>query len=372
MIELTGRNNTEKIWNRLLAEGYTPAGVAGVMANLNHESGLKANNLEDRFQSTLGSDTYYTSAVNGGTYTKDQFINDRAGYGIAQWTYYTRKKKLYEATVELGLSIADLGGQLRYLISEIKGYKSLDSMLRTSKDVNACCDKFLKDFESPAILDYDSRRKFAWQYYNLFANGLPKEPIESGVNPDTSEYKTYTVKAGDSWWSIACKELKSGTRMNELAKLNNRSTKDIIHPGMVLMLPEKKDEVIKVENSKDPVIKPDTSTYSIYEVMLGDTWWKIAATKMHDGTKMHELAKYNGRNTMSTLYAGEKIKIPVIKSESDIKSEKTYKVKSGDSWWSIALKEMGSGTKMVKLAEYNGKNIKDTIYPGNILKIPAK
>lgn len=370
MIDLVGRNNTEKIWNRLIAAGYTPAGTAGIMANLNCESGLKPNNLQNRFESTLGSDTYYTSAVNGGTYTKDQFINDRAGYGIAQWTYFTRKKKLYEATVEKGLSIADLGGQLEYLISEIKGFKSLDNILRTSKDVNVCCDKFLKDFEAPAILNYDSRRKYAWQYYNLYANGKPSQPIESGVNPDTTEYKTYTVQSGDSWWSIACKELQSGTRMNELAKLNNRTTKDIIHPGMVLMLPEKKEEFINTENSKKPVIKPDTSLYSIYEVVPGDSWWKIAATKMHDGTKMHELAKYNGRNTMSTLYAGEKIKIPIIKTENTNSKEKTHTVLSGESWWSIACKELGNGSLMAKLAEYNGKTIKDMIYPGNVLKIP--
>ena len=48
----------------------------------------------------------------------------------------------------------------------------------------------------------------------------------------------------------------------------------------------------------------------------------------------------------------------------------TYTVRSGDSWWSIAESQMGSGSKDTELAEYNGKTVNDVLHPGDVLKIP--
>ncbi len=48
----------------------------------------------------------------------------------------------------------------------------------------------------------------------------------------------------------------------------------------------------------------------------------------------------------------------------------TYTVQPGDSWWSIAEKELGSGSKSEELAAYNGMTTSDVIHPGQILKIP--
>lgn len=49
---------------------------------------------------------------------------------------------------------------------------------------------------------------------------------------------------------------------------------------------------------------------------------------------------------------------------------KTYTVKPGDSFWGIAQSQMGNGSLYQELAEYNGMKPTDTIYPGNVLKIP--
>ena len=48
---------------------------------------------------------------------------------------------------------------------------------------------------------------------------------------------TYTVRAGDSWWKIAAEQLGSGSRMQELAAANGMAVTDTIHPGQVLVLP---------------------------------------------------------------------------------------------------------------------------------------
>lgn len=377
MSELVGRNTAEKIWNYLISKGFTKQGAAGTMSSLDHESGLQPNNLENTRNGTLGSDTYYTSAVNNKTYSKNDFINDRAGYGLAQWTYYTRKRGLYEATVEQGLSIADLEGQLNFLIKELEtSYKSLFNLLKTTNSVDEASDAFLKQFEAPAILNYKERRDTAWIYYNRYSGGMPTNEDPDVIVPDECEYKTYTVQTGDSWWKIASNELGSGTKMHELAEFNGKTTKTILHPGDVLKLPEIRDEIKEAESKAEPVVVPDTNLYISYEVKMGDSWWKIAAKHLGDGTKMAELAKYNGRNTSSILHIGEKIKIPIINSTDDesvnIKAYTLYTVKKNDSWWRIAANEMGSGTKMYELAEFNGKTVRDIIHPGNVIKIPKE
>lgn len=56
--------------------------------------------------------------------------------------------------------------------------------------------------------------------------------------PAPAAGKTYTVRPGDSWWSIASKQLGSGTRCAALAKANGKSIYSTIHPGDVLTLPQ--------------------------------------------------------------------------------------------------------------------------------------
>ncbi len=49
-----------------------------------------------------------------------------------------------------------------------------------------------------------------------------------------------------------------------------------------------------------------------------------------------------------------------------------YTVRSGDSFWKIASRQMGSGLKCSRLASYNGLKLTSVIKPGQVLKIPKK
>ena len=86
-------SNADIIWNYFIDKGLTPAGVAGLMGNLYAESGLNPKNLQNTFNTKLKlSDEEYTKRVDNGKYTN--FVYDKAGYGLAQWTYWSRKKAL--------------------------------------------------------------------------------------------------------------------------------------------------------------------------------------------------------------------------------------------------------------------------------------
>ena len=77
---LTGKNNEEKIWSYLKAQGMTDCGAAGLMGNLYAESGLIPTNLQNSYEKKLGyTDAAYTEAVDSGAYSN--FVKDSAGYG---------------------------------------------------------------------------------------------------------------------------------------------------------------------------------------------------------------------------------------------------------------------------------------------------
>ena len=111
-------DNAQIIWNYFKSKGFTDCGVAGLMGNLYAESGLIPTNLQNSFQNKLGmTDSQYTSAVDNGTY--NNFIKDKAGYGLAQWTYWSRKQNLLQFCQSRNKSIGDLNTQLDFLYQEL-------------------------------------------------------------------------------------------------------------------------------------------------------------------------------------------------------------------------------------------------------------
>lgn len=90
---LQGKTNEERIWYFLRSKGLSDYGVAGLMGNLYAESALRPENLQNTYEKKLGmTDAEYTAAVDSGAYAG--FVRDSAGYGLAQWTYWSRKEGL--------------------------------------------------------------------------------------------------------------------------------------------------------------------------------------------------------------------------------------------------------------------------------------
>jgi nucleoid-associated protein YgaU len=60
---------------------------------------------------------------------------------------------------------------------------------------------------------------------------------EAKDNTDITTSSSYTVKKGDSLWTIAVQEYGDGYKWTEIAKINNLTHPNIIHIGNVLVLP---------------------------------------------------------------------------------------------------------------------------------------
>ena len=194
---IDGSENAEKAFNFLVGRGYTPAGAAGLLGNLHAESGIKPNNLQDSGNRSTGmSDDQYTAAVDSGSY--GNFVNDSIGYGLAQWTFSSRKQKLLDYAKANGTSIGDLGMQLSYLDDEMKSnYKSVYDVLTTTNDLQQASNAVLHDFEAPkdqSAAVEAQRASFGQGYYGKYAS--QSTVGNSAYIPGTSQLKPGATTGG--------------------------------------------------------------------------------------------------------------------------------------------------------------------------------
>lgn len=170
--------NEAATWNHIMTYIGNPYGVAGLMGNLYAESGLRSNNLQNSYETKFGyNDEAYTAAVDEGRYKN--FVKDSAGYGLAQWTYYTRKQALINYAKSKGASVGDLQTQLEYLQQEISGYKTVIETLKKAKSVKEASDIVLTQFEKPANQSAavkNKRASYGQTYYDKYAKGQEPSP----------------------------------------------------------------------------------------------------------------------------------------------------------------------------------------------------
>lgn len=203
--------NERHIWDFLWERIGNSYGVAGLMGNLQAESALRPNNLENRFANASGwTDESYTEAVDSGAYTREMF-QDGAGYGIAQWTYWSRKRDLFDYAKKRGTSIGDLDMQLEYLWAELGQYGSVLTILLNAKSVREASDAVLLGFEKPANqseANCAARAKLGQRFYDEFAmEGMPMNQKAETI------IKLAKERIGCPYVFGACGEIKNGVQV---------------------------------------------------------------------------------------------------------------------------------------------------------------
>ncbi|EGP5134834.1 LysM peptidoglycan-binding domain-containing protein [Enterococcus faecium] len=192
----------------------------------------------------------------------------------------------------------------------------------------------------------------------------------SSVNTGSSSSQgTYTVKAGESVWSVAN---KNGITMDQLIEWNNIKN-NFIYPGQQLIVKggtsanTNTGSTTSAAKPNTPNTSATTSTSStgntMYTVKAGESVWSVA-NKHH--ITMDQLIEWNNIKN-NFIYPGQQVIVKKGSSQStnqqSVTGSKTYTVKSGESVWSVADSH---GITMAQLIEWN--NIKNNfIYPGQTL-----
>ncbi len=202
-------SNKQVIYNGLLEtfEGNETA-VYGVMCALMAESGCEPTATEAIGKWGISA-ADYTSKVNDGTVSKEEFINSTyngvqgsRGYGIAQWSTAGRKKALYEFAenwaTEKGedFNIGGIEMQAAHLQETINtSFASMKESLIKEKDMVKACYLWIATYEKP------SEKYSTWQ-----------EKAERDVRDFAEDLKTEcSVSTGQGMFLWPCASSKSIT-----------------------------------------------------------------------------------------------------------------------------------------------------------------
>lgn len=239
---MSTNENAKIIWDYLKEKRLNDYAAAGIMGNLKAESALNPMNLQGSYEKRLGyTDATYTAAVDNGSY--NNFVKDRAGYGLAQWTYWSRKQSLLKFAKKAGTSIGNLNMQLDFLWKELQGYKAVMSTLATASSVLEASNAILLKYERPANQGEGAQKKraaYGQAYLDEFgARAEEKEkPAAEDNEADAAPeaHRSYTVRRGDTLWGISKKYLGSGMKWRKIAELNGIRG-SLIRTGQVLKIP---------------------------------------------------------------------------------------------------------------------------------------
>ena len=279
----------QTIWDFLFGKLGNAYGTAGLMGNIFAESGLKPTNMQNAYESKLGyNDAEYTAAVDEGTY--GNFVRDSVGYGLAQWTYWSRKQALLEFAWAEDKSVGDLSLQLDFIWKELtESYGKLTALLKSATSVEEASTAVLTQYERPADMGETVRARragYGETFYKKFAS-IP-------VHPEKLTEGVYRVR---KTWA------DSKSQLGAYKLLTNAKKKADKNPGYFVF---DNDGVAFYPEEPVQVKEP----FTIYTVVKGDTLWEIAVRYLGKGIRYKDIKDLNGL-TSDTIHIGQKLKIPI-------------------------------------------------------------
>ncbi len=153
------------IYAKLIAAGLTHEGACGLMGNMQAESTLKAN-IAQRGMTAL-SDEEYTKQTDSYPVSQARFVYDGVGYGLCQWTYWSRKNALLLFAQARSVSVGNEEMQVDFCVHELKSdYPGLWALLCSVTDIYTAASEVCTVYERPAVNNITVRAGYANQISN--------------------------------------------------------------------------------------------------------------------------------------------------------------------------------------------------------------
>lgn len=173
----------QQIWGYLNSFINNEYGVSALMGNMISESQLLPFIKQGNVHSPWTPSFEYTADVNDGTISESTFVNDSIGYGLCQWTFYSRKQGLYNKCMKPTYhGIDNLEYQLYFIEEELTGdYSSTLSVLQNATESTLwdAVGNVLHNYEGPADQGYAEqleRYNNAIDVYNTYSGTTPIPP----------------------------------------------------------------------------------------------------------------------------------------------------------------------------------------------------
>lgn len=181
------KENSTAAMKHLQAAGISKSGAAGIVGNLSAESNVDPSNVQLDKQSD--KENYLQRLLNGDM-SREDFVSDGIGFGLAQWTIPKRKGALWDYAASQGVPINDMGMQLDFLLKELReDYPSLyEALCNGEISVSDAAYRMLHEFERPQDQSdavYADRADRSQQVYNSNFAGKGGGGGSFGLNPDS-------------------------------------------------------------------------------------------------------------------------------------------------------------------------------------------
>lgn len=345
----------KKIWDYMMKIIGNSYGVAGMMGNLYAESGLRSNNMQNSYESKLGyTDATYTAAVDNGSY--DNFVQDRVGYGIAQFTFYSLKQELLDYAKSKKKSIGDLDTQLAFLENKMKGeFKKVLNDLKAAKSVAEASNIFLMGFERPAAKDdinlQKKRTEYGQKYYDKYASKTSSSTSSTATTQTAATNTTTNVpfKIGDEVKLVAGAKYTSGASIPSWVFNSVLYVREIRKDGNVVISILKSGDVTGtvfykyLTENKKVESKPATTTSNKTDTK------PTSKFSIGDEVKLVSGAKYISGQTIPQWVFGSKLYVREIRKDGGILIS-TFK--SGDVTGIVEEKYLVNYTQTLTFTPY--------------------
>ena len=168
---LVGSDDAERVFNYLVGKGLPPFQAAGIMGNMQAESGIQPQ----RLQGTPSGTVTLAEDVPRGQVAK--------AYGLVQWD---PAHKMIDPTKAAGKDPNDLGVQLEFLWEQLTtGSESgAGKLLMATTTVDEAAEVFLRKYERPKYPDatVDFRKSAARQMLAQYGGGSPSGATSLNVS----------------------------------------------------------------------------------------------------------------------------------------------------------------------------------------------
>ena len=158
--------STQAIFERLRKAGCTVTGALSLMGNWKEESNLEPCRLQGDFQPDRWPSKEYARKVDNALVSDEWFYLDGKGWGIPQFTFWTRKKGFLEFCRKRSISIANEEANVDYALQELKTesqYSKLWALLSTCEEnqLYTAVERVCREFERPAYNNVNVRYQYA-------------------------------------------------------------------------------------------------------------------------------------------------------------------------------------------------------------------
>lgn len=154
----------QTIFERLRKAGCTVTGALALMGNWQEESGNEPCRLQGDFQPDRWPSKEYARKVDNALVSDEWFYKDGNGWGIPQFTFWTRKKGFLEFCRKRSISIANEEANVDYAIHEFKTeYAGLWQLLCSCGEdqLYTVVERVCKEYERPAYNNVKVRYQYA-------------------------------------------------------------------------------------------------------------------------------------------------------------------------------------------------------------------